>query len=91
MIRKRYSTNMKSVLPGIECAQGKDLLLEKLKVRQNFMVKPSDFWSKLLCCCCRTKKAKLYSKLFDRAADKLHAEIDLLTIIKQLRVTHFAS
>lgn len=53
----------------------------------------------ILCCCCRKKNCctcckndqPINDKLFIKGRAKLHAEIDLLQIIKQLRVNSFVS
>ena len=49
-----------------------------------------DKFSKPWCCCCRvrTKRADF---LYREAKKKLYSEIDLLEIVKQLRVNSFAS
>ena len=48
------------------------------------------YYSLKFCCCCSRKKT-LEDKLFEKARKKLYAEIDLLQIIKQLRIVTFAS
>ena len=42
------------------------------------------------CCCCCRRNSRM-DKLFTKAKDKLYSEIDILKIVKELRVAKFAS
>ena len=48
-------------------------------------------WTSPLCCACCCHRYTVKDRLFEDGRKKLHHEIDLLRIIKQLRITAFGS
>lgn len=73
----------------------KEKIKREIETRETFSYKYSRFWvlwrfDKKICCCCRAKK-KREDFLFKDAKGKLAEEIDLLEIVKKLRVHQFAS
>lgn len=67
-------------------------LYGNLDKRASFNYTWKDYWLTkpcFQCCCCR--KLTREDKIFMKARIKLHAEIDLLHIIKQLRLFAFTS
>ena len=71
----------------------KKFLIENLQKRKNFDYNAKNFCASLFCCCCIwcNKTKKLENVLFEKAQNKLHEEMDLLHILKQLRVAAFTS
>lgn len=57
------------------------------------------FWQRVYCCCCwlnfgccrKQRKKSLQEKIFHQAQRNLYNEIDLLEIVKQLRISKFLS
>ena len=82
---------------------GEEILKSNLLRRESFSYRMIDYWRSfsLWCCCCRRKFCKsckccyhqqsIKDKLFIQGRTKLHSEIDLLHIIKTLRVTNFGA
>ena len=67
----------------------------EIESRETFSYKYLRFWQILrfdhvYCCCCRPKK-KRDDFLFKNARGKLNEELDILEIVKKLRVHQFAS
>ena len=66
------------------------LLRKNLTSRSIFSYKFKDWWliskfNSKWCCCCKKSPDKSY-KLFNQAKSKLNREIDILKMVKQLRV-----
>ena len=71
---------------------GKQILLDNLKKRQNFYYGTYHCFKKFCCCCCNCcMKESVEDKLYLKGKAKLHEEIDLLQIIKQLRTSQFVN
>lgn len=69
--------------------------MNEIEKRETFSYKYARFWclwrfDKWYCCCCRPKR-KRGDLLFQDAKKKLSEEIDILEIVKKLRVHQFAS
>jgi len=73
--------------------QSKELLIDALGNRENFQydVKKHFCARFCLCCCCCCWKSSLEERLFMKGQYKLHNEIDILKIIKKLRVAALTS
>ena len=72
----------------------KKILIENLQKRKNFEYGATNFCKALFCCCClccSNKKQKKEAILYEKGVNKLHEEMDLLFILKQLRVAAFTS
>ena len=71
----------------------KGLLLDALTNRENFQYDVRKHFCErfFLCCCCCCWKSSLEERLFMKGQYKLHNEIDILSIIKQLRVAALTS
>ena len=72
-----------------------DKVRGEIESRETFTYKFGRYWfmrkfDKFYCCCCRPKRRR-EDFLFKEAKSKLDEEIDLLEIIKKLRVHQFAS
>lgn len=97
MIRKLYSKNKypeddikaKPKYVFVNGSNAAQTLYGNLDKRASFDYSWWQFW-KTKPCCCRRKLTR-EDKLFAKARIKLHAEIDLLQIIKQLRLFAFTS
>ena len=68
---------------------------DEIESRETFSYKYFRFWQlwrfdKKWCCCCRPKRMR-DDHLFKDAKSKLNEELDILEIIKKLRVHQFAS
>ena len=68
---------------------------QEIECRETFSYNYRSFWcfwrfDKFYCCCLRPRQNRK-DKLFESAKSKLSQEIDILEIIKKLRVHQFAS
>lgn len=97
MMRKLYSQDPVDGPQSRENRTGFQLL-QILKTRKAFYYNWKDFYLirfKTIfcccCCCCKRTRPTLQDKLFDNGRKKLYAEIDLLQIIKQQRISQFAN
>ena len=75
--------------------QERDKVLREIEKRETFSYKYGRFWiqwrfDKWYCFCCKPKR-KRDDILFQDAKKKLSEEIDILEIVKKLRVHQFAS
>lgn len=73
----------------------KDKVKDEIESRGTFTYRYNRFWyqwrfDKKYCCCCRARK-KREDFLFKDAKSKLSEEIDILEIVKKLRVHQFAA
>lgn len=73
----------------------RDKVRREIESRKTFSYKYKRFWllhnfDRKMCCCCRPKRSK-DDMLFKNAKKKLNEEIDILEIVKKLRVHQFTS
>ena len=73
----------------------RDKVRREIESRKTFSYKYKRFWllynfDRKMFCCCRPKRSK-DDMLFKNAKKKLNEEIDILEIVKKLRVHQFAS
>jgi len=76
-------------------ANERDKVMQEIEKRETFSYKYGRFWflwrfDNWYCCCCRPKR-KRDDLLFKDAKKKLSEEIDILEIVKKLRVHQFSS
>lgn len=63
---------------------------KNLDLREAWSYNWQEYWtSQKICCSCCRRTNNTRDKLFLKGRHKLHSEIDLLQIIKQLRVASF--
>lgn len=103
MISRLYSTDRKIeghkndiVEDEPEAKSGRQELVDSLDKRQNWNYScfdsccpPKGSGCTLRCCFC--KRTTLKDKLFEKGRKKLYDEIDILRIVKQLRINSFAT
>lgn len=103
LIKKLYSVNevndefdsQSDLLRQLEPDDDREKVKKEIESRSTFSYKYNRFWYQWrfdhkYCCCCRARK-KRDDFLFKDAKSRLSEEIDILEIIKKLRVHQFAS
>jgi hypothetical protein len=99
MLKKLYSVNKRDdpLFEGEKKPETELLtngpMQRTLEARTSFYYNWKEIWkrkccSSKICCCCRHKET-VADRIFEKARFRLHAEIDLLQIIKQLRTNSF--
>ena len=78
-----------------QSAEARKEVVDEIENRETFTYKCTRwwrvYWLDYRCCCCCRPKSKREDYLFKSARSKLNEELDILEIVKKLRVSHFAN